>query len=169
MVNITKSFVFIKDICSSTSDVIVNAANAQGYMGGVIGRYIKLSGVAEALHYKSKGKLEELAKMEVKKRSYVPGEVYVTHSVEPLKAKYIFHAVTMFKPGQRSNLSDIEKCVQEIIKISKEYQTESITIPFLGCGTGRLNRQDVMSLYNQYFIHSDLKVEIAFPGNIDQS
>lgn len=46
------------NITKVVADVIVNAANAWVYMGGWLGRYVLLPGVAESIHYETKGVVE---------------------------------------------------------------------------------------------------------------
>lgn len=139
-----------EDIADVKADVIVNAANGIGYMGGFIGKHIKCAGVAESLHYKTKGVLEKRAKKEVRKTKPKLGQVYITEA-EPLEAKWIFHAVTMKYPGTWSNLKTIEECVKNIIKEAKLKQVKTIAIPGLGTGTGGLNLSDVLNIYKHYF------------------
>ena len=49
------------DICNSECDIIVSAANGMGFMGGILGWYIKFSGVSENINYATKGKVEREA------------------------------------------------------------------------------------------------------------
>ncbi|MVP02108.1 macro domain-containing protein [Paenibacillus lutrae] len=157
-------FRFIEDICEADSDVIVCAANGQGWMGGWLGKYIKMAGVAEALHYKTSGKIEKLSMQEAKRIQVIPGDVFITPCEEPLKAKYIFHAVTMKKPGQRSDLQYITECIKNIIRLAHKNELRSITIPLLGCGTGRLNEEDVLKIFQSCFLESGtLEFIIANP------
>ncbi|MDT3417151.1 O-acetyl-ADP-ribose deacetylase (regulator of RNase III) [Brevibacillus aydinogluensis] len=133
------------DISNCAADAIVNAANGQGFMGGWLGRLMKFQGVAESLHYHSRGVIEKEAKSFCKQSKIRLGDVFVT-SAGSLRAKYIFHAVTMMKPGQRTSLETIEKCVQNIVKTASQYNTMRVAIPLLGTGTGRLSRDDVYHL-----------------------
>lgn len=59
------------DITTIQADVIVNAANAKGYMGGWLGKYVRLRGVAGSIHYVTSGAVEREAKRVV--RAYPPG------------------------------------------------------------------------------------------------
>jgi len=43
--------VFKGDISDAEAEIIVNAANRIGFMGGWIGRIYKTKGVAESIHY----------------------------------------------------------------------------------------------------------------------
>lgn len=145
------------------ADAIVNASNGIGYMGGLLGRFIRLEGVAESLHYVSKGKIEKEAKQVVKTMIIQPGTVFDT-SAGGLKAKRIFHAVTMNKPGQKSSLDIVEKCLKEIINYSHCFQFQTVSIPALGTGTGRVSKKEVARLYYQYLTRESIKFIVIDPS-----
>lgn len=48
------------------AELLINAANGRGWMGGLLGRFIHLKGVAEAIHYADHS-IERLAKKEAKR------------------------------------------------------------------------------------------------------
>ncbi len=127
------------------ADVIVNASNGVGYMGGFLGKYIKFPGGAEALHFATKGSIEREAKQVLAQRKMNAGGVFIT-SAGGLKANYIFHAITMNKPGQTSSLQTIETCLKNIVNLARTFNCK-ISLPSLGTGTGRLNKQMVAKLY----------------------
>lgn len=136
------------DIVNIKADIIVNAANSIGYMGGFIGKYIRLKGVAESIHYVTRGKVEKEAKKISRKLKPKPGDVYVT-SAYNLQAKWIFHAVTMRLPGTWSNVKAVEKCLEKIVNKGRELNVETIALTGLGTGTGRLSKKDVANLYKK--------------------
>ncbi|MCM3032876.1 macro domain-containing protein [Niallia sp. MER 6] len=141
------------NIANVKADVIVNASNGIGYMGGLIGRFIKLKGVAESIHYVDHS-IEKEAKRICRKNLIKPGDVFVTNSGQ-LPCNYIFHAVTMFLPGTWSSIKSIETCILNIIKLGEEYKVETIAIPYLGCGTGSLKKEQLNNLYEFYFKKHD--------------
>lgn len=57
-----------QDITRVKADILVNESNGIGFMGGLIGKYIKTKGVAEAIHYATKGAVEKEAKRACKKK-----------------------------------------------------------------------------------------------------
>lgn len=136
------------DISNQHVDVIVNAANGIGYMGGFIGKHIKLKGVAESLHYATKGEMEKEVKNMLRVLQPNPGDVYLTTSCR-LPAMFVFHAVTMPKPRRRTTLQIVEKCLYSIIEKARELQIKSIAIPLLGAGTGRVPASQVRQLYEE--------------------
>lgn len=42
---------FYGNVIDIDAEILINASNAQGYMGGILGRFFKLKGVAETIHY----------------------------------------------------------------------------------------------------------------------
>ena len=147
------------DITDFEVDVIINASNGIGYMGGFIGKYKKLNGVAESIHYKTKGIVEKEAKTACNYKCFliwrVSGgirarEIFVT-SAGGLRAKYIIHAVTMAYPGMITNIEVIKELLPKICEKVRELKAKTIAIPLLGTGTGRVTKEDVLKLYNEFF------------------
>ncbi|WPS85620.1 macro domain-containing protein (plasmid) [Brevibacillus halotolerans] len=144
------------DITNAKADIIVNAANGIGFMGGMIGRFIKLPGVAESIHFVTKGNVEKEAKIAAKKAKWIPrilcghraGEVYVTRG-DCLSAKWIIHAVTMRYPGMKTCLSIVDSLLNKIIQEAKLLSATSIAIPLLGSGVGGIKEEEVLSLFNK--------------------
>lgn len=152
------------DICSIECDAIVNASNGIGYMGGPIGKVFKRKGVAESIHYFTKGLVEKDAfKLCINKdhpKDFKPGEVFVTNGYN-LPCKVILHAVTMHLPGTKSNLKIVEVLTEKILKMSSENGYKTIAIPLLGTGTGGLKKDDVLKIYERVFNNSDTEVFIV--------
>lgn len=162
------------DITKINADVIVNAANGIGFMGGWVGRFIQLPGVAESIHYSTKGTVERDAKKKARKYRGVPsilsghnaGEVYVT-GAGTLSANWIIHAVTMRYPGMKTSLNTVESLLPKIIREARLLNTRSLAIPLLGAGTGGLQTSDVLELYERMFSNIeefDIRVVIYQKG-----
>lgn len=150
------------DITDIDTDIIVNASNGIGYMGGILGRLISFRGVAESIHYKTKGVVEKEAKTICKNKRFKPGEIFVTGAGN-LNAKYVIHAVTMYYPGMKTNIDVIKILLPRIIEEARKLKVSSIVIPLLGTGTGRVDKQKVLQLYEDYFKDiSDIKVIISY-------
>lgn len=158
------------DITEMECDVIVNASNAIGYMGGGRGIETKLPGVAEAIHYKTKGVVEKEARKMCRKISWLSSSIYSKYQVGDvfitgnggLKCKYIFHAVTMFLPGSKSQLEMIDILVHRIILKARMIGIRSIALPLLGTGTGGLDRQEVLNVYDVCLSKvSDIEVSVV--------
>ena len=108
--------IIFDDILNIDVDVIVNASNGIGFMGGFLGKYFKFSGLAEYLHYKSFGKIEKEAKKECKINKNLPrfpfnhlkkGDIFITNSYLSNCDK-VYHAITMTYPGTKSSLKIID-------------------------------------------------------------
>jgi len=127
----------IGDITKMEADVIVNAANGIGTMGGGVAYAIKMAG-GEVIEREAIRICNELEPKE--------GDVYVT-SAGNLKAKYIFHAVTMKNPAQPSSIEIVKKCLLSLLKKAREYEIKSMVIPALGTGVGGLSKEEVAKIY----------------------
>ncbi|MED0649881.1 macro domain-containing protein [Aeribacillus pallidus] len=130
------------------AELLVNASNGKGWMGGLIGRFIPLKGVAESIHYADPS-IERLAKRESKRLNVKCGDVFHTNAGKLNFPKGILHAVTMNKPGQTSDLGTIKKCILNISKYCEENSINSVSLPILGTGTGRVPIEDVLKLYHK--------------------
>lgn len=155
------------DITEIRADIIVNAANGIGYMGGIIGKFVKLNGVAEAIHYKTKGVVEKEAKEATKKSRYLllhgykAGEIFVTGAGN-LHATHIIHAVTMRFPGMTTNVEVIKVLLPQIVSKACELKAKSLAIPLLGTGTGRVSKDKVIKLYKDFFANiKDIEIIIS--------
>ena len=149
------------NIALSNAMAIVNASNGIGWMGGRMCINKQYKGVAESIQYVSKGAVEKLAKAECKKHifGYRPGSIFVTPAPN-MNTEYIIHAVTMRLPGCKSHLRTIEQLVPKILELSEQLKVESVAIPLLGCGTGRLSEDKVCDIYYKYLMQSNIKYYI---------
>lgn len=157
------------DITDIKADVIVNASNGIGYMGGKRGITVKLKGVAESINFKTKGATEKEAQTVAKKNKYLPislcghkaGEIFVT-GAGCLDAQYIIHAVTMRYPAGSTNMNIIKSLLPKITAKAHELNARTLAIPLLGTGTGRLAKDKVLTLFVDYFNDiSDMNIIIT--------
>lgn len=148
------------DITFATEDIVVNAANGIGWMGGILGRVHKFHGIAESIHYTTKGQVEK--EIRKKGRIYCPGEVFFTQGYGIGKIG-ILHAVTMLLPGCLARKKMIRKLCPKILEMARQKNAKSIALPYLGCGTGRLKPEEVKEIYEEYFGNiADLKVTVYY-------
>ncbi len=156
-------YIFNENIAVADTGAVVNAANGQGYMGGKRCINEMHRGVAENIQYFSEGKIETLAKAECRKRGGLfgvrPGTVFYT-AAPLLNTRYIIHAVTMRYPGSKARIKTIEKLAPEILKVAEHLNIETISVPMLGCGTGRLSHSDVLKIFDKYFKNSSKRFYI---------
>lgn len=160
--------VFNEDIALSTADVIVNASNGFGYMGGNAGLREKKKGVAESIHFHSTGLVEALAlgACQAKGRlGYSPGSVFVT-AAPGMNCKYIIHAVTMWLPGSRARLKTIRKLAPKIVMKAKAMGAKTVAVPLLGTGTGRLDETEVYNIFYQAFERSSIEFWVYMAHDI---
>jgi|APAga8741244001_1050109.scaffolds.fasta_scaffold09406_6 O-acetyl-ADP-ribose deacetylase (regulator of RNase III) len=142
--------VYFGNITAVDSDLLVNASNGKGWMGGIVGRFIELRGVAESIHYIDYT-IEKEAKKYCKLNKPKNGETFITGSGKLPFTKGILHAITMKNKGMRSNEGIVRECAINIAKFCKENHINSVSIPLLGTGTGRVNIQSVLDIYLEYF------------------
>lgn len=127
------------DITKAKADVIVNAANGVGPMGGGVAYAIKCAG----------GKIiEEEAKHICKKTDPQVGDVYVT-TAGNLDAKYVFHAVTMKNPAERSNIDIVIKCLKTLVEKARTMNVKTMVIPALATGVGGVSKRDVAVAFRE--------------------
>lgn len=169
-VGVNVGYTIVKgDITEFKGDIIVNASNGVGYMGGFIGKYIKLKGVAEAIHYKTKGIVEREAKEACGMTRFInwrtrngikAGEVFVTRAGN-LQVKHIIHAITMPFPGMTTGLGVVQELLPKICEKARELGAKTVAIPLLGTGTGGVPKEDVLKMFEEFFSKvSDLEVKI---------
>lgn len=99
-----------KNITSATADLIVNAANGWGYMGGEKARQGLLNGVAESLNRATNGEMEKYCLKNSRKFEHLSSAIFGTKAgkiyTSPafgLNCKKVIHAVTMNAPASKSN------------------------------------------------------------------
>ena len=150
-------------------DVIVNASNGSGYMGGKKSARVRCHGVAESLNFKTKGAIEKEARIAARRYKNIPaslfghkaGTVFFTSSCG-LDCKEVFHAVTVRRAGDRSKMYIIARCLEAIFTACEEKGYKSVAIPLLGAGTGGLPRDKVIDLILfAASYHPDIKAFIA--------
>lgn len=148
------------NIIDTKAELLINASNGKGWMGGIVGRFILLKGVAETIHY-ADSSIEGLAKKVARKRKLKCGDVFHTGSGKLNYSKGILHAVTMIKPGQLSNLDIIESCLNNILVYCRDNNIKTATIPLLGTGTGEVKKESVMRLYEKLLNSSETKFKVV--------
>jgi len=137
--------------------VIVNAANGIGVMG---------KGVAGAISTDGGVLISEEAKALVKKRGkpFEAGDVYATGpgKLSRRSVKKIYHAVTMQYPGGLTSIHTVNTLMHKLLKKAIEDKMNSIAIPGLGTGIGRLDRNAVASVMVNVAQQYDHMVFIKF-------
>jgi O-acetyl-ADP-ribose deacetylase (regulator of RNase III) len=136
------------DILKSNAEVLVNSVNLQGVMG---------KGVALAFKKAFPQNYKEYVKA-CKEKVIDIGKVFVTQT-NLLSPRYIVNIPTKDHWRNPSKLEYIEAGLKDLIRWISLSNINSIAIPPLGSGQGRLNWQSVKSLM--------LKYVGALPATID--
>lgn len=152
--------ILARNILEMQTDIIVNASNGIGYMGGDLARITPLEGVAENINYATKGKVEKEAMAACKKNWLIPsiltprhpGEVFFTKGYGVGKVG-IIHAVLKHYPGFRTNYEVIKELLPRIVELSLKKNARSVSIPLLGSGTQGLKEDKLIKIYKDYFIN----------------
>jgi O-acetyl-ADP-ribose deacetylase (regulator of RNase III) len=127
----------VGDLTQFEAEVLVNAANGQGYMGG---------GVAGALRRRGGPEIEAEAIRVCRETNPQTGQVYVTGAGKT-PARFIYHAVTMLHPAERSSPEIVEQCLYSVLEKAREQGITTIGIPALGTGVGRVPKAEVAEKY----------------------
>ena len=145
------------DITTATEDIVVNAANGIGWMGGFLTRLYKFNGISEAINYVTQGKVEkEVNKL---RKIYLPGDAFFTAGYGIGKIG-IVHAVTMLILGWWTTEKTVRMLLPKIVKLAQEHGAKSIALPYLGCGTGRLKQEKVEKIYQEFFAENALNMDV---------
>lgn len=142
------------------AEYIVNPANSIGWMGGVIARHFLSRGVAEYIHYHSKGLVEKESKRICFPKVKRTGDLFVTDAYG-LPFKGVIHLVTVPFPGIFSSEKIIEKCLINLVSYCKDNEVQSVVLTGLGTGVGRVRVEKVASLMNKWLKSTDTKFIIA--------
>lgn len=144
------------EIAEAEADVIVNAANGSGWMGGKRCRKELHRGVAEHLNFFSHSAIEKEALKAARKYPHIISGIcgtqaggFFTTGSGGLACREVVHAVTMRRPGHKSSLESIREVLPKIFRHCTDAGFRSVAIPYLGCGTGGLNKKEVYELILQ--------------------
>jgi Predicted phosphatase homologous to the C-terminal domain of histone macroH2A1 len=116
-------------ILEAEADVIVNAANSHGMMGG---------GVAGAIKREAGQEVEDQARAQAP----IPVGQAVLTSGGKTKFKGIIHAPTMPEPGMRIPPQNVALATRAALVLANERGFESIAIPGMGTGVGGVSVHD---------------------------
>lgn len=111
------------------ADLIVNAANSQGWMGGGVAGAIKRAGGAE------------IEREAVEKAPIPVGEAILT-SGGRTRFKGVIHAPTMEHPGVRIPAENVSKATLAALRRADEEDFEVLAIPGMGTGVGGVSPEE---------------------------
>ncbi len=116
-------------ILDAKADVIVNAANSHGIMGGGVAGVIKrTAGIA--------------VEQEAVKQAPIPVGQAVLTSGGRTRFKGIIHAPTMPEPGMRIPSENVAHATKAALSLADEKGFTSIAIPGMGTGVGGVDPSD---------------------------
>lgn len=117
--------VLLGSLLDVKADAIVNPANSYGYMGGGVAGVIRRAGG------------EEIEKEAIKKAPIPVGSAIIT-TAGKLPFKGVIHAPTMEEPAIETTEEKVRKAVRASLELADKLGFESIAMPGMGTGVGRL-------------------------------
>ncbi|RMH05727.1 MAG: macro domain-containing protein [Nitrospirae bacterium] len=116
-------------LLDADAQVIVNAANSSGLMGG---------GIAGVIRRAAGVQVEE----EARKQAPIPVGSAVLTSAGRLRFQGIIHAPTMPQPAMRIPPDNVAKATQAALEVADAQGFTSIAFPGMGTGVGRVSHRD---------------------------
>ena len=117
-------------------EALVNTVNTAGVMGKGIALQFKQAFPANFAVYEKAAKQGEI----------LPGKVFVHETGQMGNPRYIINFPTKRHWRAKARLDDIEAGLQDLVRVVRENDIQSIAIPPLGCGFGGLDWKDVRPL-----------------------
>lgn len=163
-----------KNITSATADIIVNAANGWGYMGGEKAKKGLLKGVSESLNYATNGEMEKYCLENARKFKHIPsfiagtkaGKIFISPNFG-LNCIEVIHAVTMNTPAGRSSIRIITDLIYSIFEYCSITGFSIVAMPLLGTGTGRLDKENVYEVIStSAMLFPNLSIKIYTGGEL---
>jgi O-acetyl-ADP-ribose deacetylase (regulator of RNase III) len=149
----------VGNILESNSDALINTVNTIGVMG---------KGIALGFKKTFPVVFEEYMKS-VKDKSIDIGKVQLV-STGTIRPKYVINFPTKKHWRHPSKIEYIQDGMMSLVKVIKENDIKSVSVPPLGCGNGKLNWSDVKPIMLRYLneIANDVDIVIYEPGYSDQ-
>lgn len=117
------------NILKEQAEAIVNTVNCVGVMGKGIALQFKQAYPKNFKEYKKA----------CDKKEVIPGKMFIYDLNSIFNPKYIINFPTKRHWKQKSQIEDIEAGLNDLVKVIKELNINSIAIPPLGCGNGGLD------------------------------
>lgn len=145
------------NLLQADTEALVNTVNTVGVMGKGI-----------ALQFKEKFEMNyKLYKKACKSGEVNPGKMFVTKTNRAIGPKYIINFPTKTDWRSYTKLDYIETGLDDLIRVIKENNIQSIAIPPLGCGNGGLDWSVVKPIISRKLseISKEIEIEVYEPGN----
>src|ERR1700734_444546 len=132
---------FLKgNLLEANTQALVNTVNTVGVMGKGIALQFKNEFPNNFKEYLAACKAGDLQ----------PGKLLVVKDMSPTGEKIIINFPTKTKWHLKSKYEYIEKGLEALVDVIKEYDIKSIALPPLGCGNGGLKWEKVKPLIEHY-------------------
>jgi O-acetyl-ADP-ribose deacetylase (regulator of RNase III)/uncharacterized protein YwgA len=147
------------NILQAEAEALVNTVNTVGVMGKGIALAFKKSFPRNFKAYEEAVKKEELQ----------IGKVLLTETGE-ITPKYIINFPTKKHWRHPSKIEYVEAGLKDLVRVIETHHIQSIAIPSLGCGNGKLDWQEVKPLLLSYLqpLAGKVDVQVYEPGYNDQ-
>jgi len=119
-----------------------------------------MKGVAESIHYFDPS-IEKVSKKVIRANTFRCGDVFHTGAGNLAFPKGILHAITMMKPGQASNIKIVKECLINLLRYCDTNNITAVALPLLGTVTGKVNKEEVISLYEEMLHESNTHFKIV--------
>ena len=129
------------DLLAEDAEAIVNAVNCVGVMGRGIALQFKKAYPENFKAYAAACQQKEVR----------PGRVFVYSTGGLTNPRYIINFPTKRHWRDKSHMEDIEKGLQDLLRVIDEKNLDSIALPALGSGLGGLEWPDVCSRIERAF------------------
>lgn len=145
------------NLLNSDAEALVNTVNMVGIMGKGI-----------ALQFKEYFSLNfKLYQKACKAGEVTIGKMFVTETGQLTGPKYIINFPTKTDWRANTRIEYIEEGLDDLIRVIKENNIQSVAVPPLGCGNGGLDWKDVKPLIENKLaaIAGSVHIEIYEPGH----
>ncbi|MFJ7982155.1 macro domain-containing protein [Lysinibacillus xylanilyticus] len=119
-----------------------------------------MKGVAESIHY-SDPSIEKVSKKVIKTNTFRCGDVYHTGAGKLDFPKGNLHAITMMNPGQASSIEIVKECLINLLLYCDTNNISTVALPLLGTGTRKVKKEEVISLYEEILLDSNIYFKIV--------
>lgn len=143
------------NLLTANTQALVNTVNTVGVMGKGI-----------ALQFKDQfAENYRIYAAACKRKEFNIGDLLVVKENSMEGEKIIINFPTKTEWFRKSQYEYIEKGLQKLVDVIKEYQITSIAIPPLGCGNGGLKWEKVKPMIEKYLGHlTDVDIQVFEPN-----
>lgn len=139
------------DIFTTEADAIVDPCNCMGVQGGGLSKIFR-------------DKFPEYSKQYRRAcEKYMDTDELVVSATPENGFKYVIGAPTKFNFRYPSRIEFIEEACYSLATICNWLNIESINVPALGCGCGKMDFEEVKDVYKVYFHEHETRFNCFLP------